>query len=304
MFVANNPAAGFFNGTRGRIVDFRDGQPVVELAGSKRRIKVSPHSWKLEEDGRVRAEVMQLPLRLAWAITIHKSQGMSLDAATIDLSKSFSPGMGYVALSRVRSLDGLFLSGINAMALRMHEEIYELDRSLRKASADLAATAAEASEETSQEPEEATTTNEALLAELKAWRLRRAGAESVPAYIVAHDSVLELIAAKPPVSKQALLGIKGFGGRKLEKYGADVMELVANHLPTQNVAVDNVKPDDFALVRQQTVAEYPRAFKRWELAEEALLLDLFRQELPLEQVCAILERQPSGVWARLQKLLA
>jgi len=242
MFVANNPTAGFFNGTRGKVVDFSDDQPVVQLAGNKRKIKVTEHSWKLEEDGRVRAEVSQLPLRLAWAITIHKSQGMSLDSAEIDLSKSFTPGMGYVALSRVRSLDGLYLSGINAMALRMHEQIYELDRSLRAASAALAVNTPEAPEEEAEQPEAEPVLNETLLAELKAWRLQRARAESVPAYIVAHDSMLELIAAKPPLTTQALLGVKGFGSHKLEKYGADVMELVSKHLPAESKPIDVVKP--------------------------------------------------------------
>src|ERR1019366_4262614 len=99
-----------------------------------------PHSWTLVEDDRTRAEVVQLPLRLAWAITIHKSQGMSLDAAEIDLSKTFTPGMGYVALSRVRSLDGLYLQGLNRMALNMHPQVHDFDSQLRDASARLALT--------------------------------------------------------------------------------------------------------------------------------------------------------------------
>jgi len=66
-------------------------------------------------------------LRLAWAITVHKSQGMSLDAAEVDLSRSFEPGMGYVALSRVRSLAGLSLLGINEMALKVHDEVLDFD---------------------------------------------------------------------------------------------------------------------------------------------------------------------------------
>lgn len=93
----------------------------------------------LVEDGRERAEVVQLPLRLGWAITIHKSQGMSMDAAVIDLRKSFTPGMGYVALSRVRNLDGIYLTGINKMALQLHPEIVTIDRELREASAVLEA---------------------------------------------------------------------------------------------------------------------------------------------------------------------
>ena len=73
---------------------------------------------------------MQIPLRLAWAITVHKSQGMTLDAAEIDLSKSFAPGMGYVALSRIRELRGLRLMGLNNMALRVDEDILDYDSKL------------------------------------------------------------------------------------------------------------------------------------------------------------------------------
>src|SRR5258708_28025312 len=71
---------------------------------------------------------MQLPLRLAWAITIHKSQGMTLDAAEIDLSKSFTPGMGYVALSRVKNLKGLNLLGLNQMALTINQDVAQKDK--------------------------------------------------------------------------------------------------------------------------------------------------------------------------------
>ena len=228
MFVANNPAAGFVNGTRGVVIDFDEGQPVVQLVSS-RKIKVMTHSWKLEEDGRVRAEVMQLPLRLAWAITIHKSQGMSLDAAEIDLGKSFTPGMGYVALSRVRSLDGLYLIGINAMALRMHPQIYEYDQTLRAISARLSLTTSDAPPEAdNREPEEPLPDPDLLMA-LKEWRRERASKDSVPAYIIAHDSVLEAVAIKRPSSTQALLGIKGFGGRKLEKYGDEIIGIVTKN---------------------------------------------------------------------------
>jgi hypothetical protein len=70
----------------------------------------------------------QVPLRLAWAITIHKSQGMTLDAAEIDLGDAFEPGMGYVALSRVRSLSGLKLMNLNEMALKVCPKILEHDQ--------------------------------------------------------------------------------------------------------------------------------------------------------------------------------
>src|SRR5690606_40742426 len=110
-----------------------DGFPVVQTIDG-RTIYTEQASWKVEEDGRTRAELAQLPLRLAWAITIHKSQGMSLDAAEIDLSKSFVPGMGYVALSRVRTLEGLRIKGMNNVALRTNEFVLELDEKLRRQS--------------------------------------------------------------------------------------------------------------------------------------------------------------------------
>lgn len=134
MFVANNFRVGFVNGTRGKVVKFKDGDPIVEVHESGRKIRVEPHKWQMKEDEHVVAEAEQLPLRLAWAITIHKSQGMSLDAAIVDLSKTFTPGQGYVALSRVRSLAGLYLLGMNEMSLRMNEQIYEFDAELMRLS--------------------------------------------------------------------------------------------------------------------------------------------------------------------------
>jgi ATP-dependent DNA helicase PIF1 len=131
MFVANDFKEHYFNGLRGRVVKFnKTGRPIV-LLKSGRKMVVGTHTWTVKEDERVIASAEQIPLRLAWAITIHKSQGMSLDAADIDLSKAFMPGMGYVALSRVRSLDGLYLQGINATALLMHKQIYEFDAELQ-----------------------------------------------------------------------------------------------------------------------------------------------------------------------------
>ncbi len=133
MFVKNNREKGYVNGTLGRVIRFEGDQPVVKTKEGK-YVKVEQEKWNIEEEGEIKAEVRQIPLRLAWAITVHKSQGTTLDAAEIDLSRAFEPGMGYVALSRIRSLKGLRLMGLNKTALTANEEVVEMDKAFRKAS--------------------------------------------------------------------------------------------------------------------------------------------------------------------------
>lgn len=136
MCVKNNFEEGYVNGTLGIVISCKENQdPVIRTATGK-VIKIERASWKIEEEGKVKAELSQYPLRLAWAITVHKSQGMSLDAVEVDLSKSFEPGMGYVALSRVRTLDGLTILGINEKALSVHNEVLEFDAELQVMSAE------------------------------------------------------------------------------------------------------------------------------------------------------------------------
>jgi ATP-dependent exoDNAse (exonuclease V) alpha subunit len=134
MFVKNNFDKGYVNGTLGKVTGFdKEGYPIVRTLAGK-EIIADPTSWTIEDEGVVKAEISQVPLRLAWAITVHKSQGMSLDAAQIDLSKSFVPGMGYVALSRVRTLSGMKLVGINDMALKVNQEVAVVDKGLKEQS--------------------------------------------------------------------------------------------------------------------------------------------------------------------------
>jgi len=133
MFVKNNFEDGYSNGTLG-IVKSLDEENICVRTQEGRTIDVGLANWMIEENGKIKAQISQYPLRLAWAITVHKSQGMSLDAAKIDLSQSFERGMGYVALSRVRSLDGLSLVGFNENALKVSDEVLEFDKELKKIS--------------------------------------------------------------------------------------------------------------------------------------------------------------------------
>ena len=132
MAVKNSPDRKYVNGSIGTIVDFEPytDYPIVEFRNGK-EVSMVPDTWEQRDGDKKRASITQIPLRLAWAITIHKSQGMTLDAARIDLRKAFVEGMGYVALSRVKNLNNLYLTGINEMALRVSKDAQTIDEILR-----------------------------------------------------------------------------------------------------------------------------------------------------------------------------
>lgn len=120
MLVKNNTEKGFVNGTLGTVQGFNDkGFPSIKTFDG-RFITAEAENWSIVDDaGKTLASYTQIPVRLAWAITVHKCQGMTLDAAEIDLSKTFEKGQGYVALSRLKKLDNLKLHGFNETALEV-----------------------------------------------------------------------------------------------------------------------------------------------------------------------------------------
>lgn len=132
MGTKNNPANGLSNGTLATVIGFERGTdyPIIETFDG-RELTLGEAEWAVEEGGKPRAKIRQIPLRLAWAITVHKSQGMSMDAAAIDLSRAFEYGQGYVALSRVRSLAGLHILGWSEGAFQVHPEVGRKDDEFR-----------------------------------------------------------------------------------------------------------------------------------------------------------------------------
>ena len=135
MFVRNNPEKGIVNGSLGEVVDFdEENIPLVKLL-DERIVSAEPEDWKIQdESGKTLARFNQVPLRLAWAITIHKSQGMTLDAAEIDLSNTFEKGQGYVALSRLKKLESLRLLGLNETALKIEPLAFKADKRFKELS--------------------------------------------------------------------------------------------------------------------------------------------------------------------------
>jgi ATP-dependent exoDNAse (exonuclease V) alpha subunit len=135
MCIKNSTEKKYVNGSLGIVEGFEKhtNYPIVRLTNEK-LVTIKPDTWELVDGDKKRASASQIPLRLAWAITVHKSQGMTLDAARVDLSKAFVEGMGYVALSRVRSMEHLALDGLNGMALRVSPLAKQIDADLRKRS--------------------------------------------------------------------------------------------------------------------------------------------------------------------------
>ncbi|MFC4222263.1 ATP-dependent DNA helicase [Lysinibacter cavernae] len=156
MFLRNDPDQRWVNGTLGT-VDHIDGNVWVEVDGELH--EVEPTSWErhrytyaadtktLTKD--VVAEFIQFPLRLAWAVTIHKSQGKTYERAIIDLgTRAFSPGQTYVALSRITSIEGLYLTRpLRPSDVRVDDNVRRFMATVRQEQAARAAAASAASDD-------------------------------------------------------------------------------------------------------------------------------------------------------------
>lgn len=136
MFVVNNPDAGYFNGSRGTVKELGRENIIIKIYGNG-YVRLKRFKFRLDTDIFKDTYISQFPIKLSWGLTIHKSQGMTLDKAEIDLSHAFLPNMGYVALSRLRSIEGLYLKDYNKMAFMVNSEISKIDHTFRKLSAKL-----------------------------------------------------------------------------------------------------------------------------------------------------------------------
>lgn len=124
MLINNiNVEEGFVNGSQGEVLDLDENSVLVRFRNGKTQ-KFGRSCWKSEDDEDM--IISQIPFVLCWAVSIHKIQGATLDTIDVDIGNGiFEFGQAYVALSRVKSLDGLFISSFNPTKIKIHPEVKE-----------------------------------------------------------------------------------------------------------------------------------------------------------------------------------
>lgn len=346
MFIKNDPDKRFINGTLGEVCYLWKDKIKVRIADMGVTIDVEPMEWEniryqLEEtDKTVKSTTIgkfrQYPVRPAWAITIHKSQGLTFDRAIIDARAAFSPGQAYVALSRCRSLEGIVLSSpLRASAFMTDTTI---DDFLQSRLADARALASEVSfvpfdyDRSKDRPEpkignkvasrpsvgiggtEGISTK--LVAALKSWRLEKAHELNVPAFYIFSNKVLDNIAAYLPHTQEELLEVPGIGPAKAEGYGAAILKIVQENCDGTS-AVRSPKAneqetaalDKFRQSTPEAAFSIPQTKQKSKAADaetpklpsHQISFDMFRSGKTVEEIAAERGMSPSTIETHLCK---
>lgn len=273
MFIKNDPERRFINGTLGEVRSIDKNCIAVRLAESGKTIEVEPMEWQNiryqfdEETKEISSKQIgrfkQYPLKAAWAITVHKSQGLTFDKAIIDVHAAFSPGQAYVALSRCRTLEGLVLSSpvsasvfmkdkavdaymnyiycpVQELAFSSCYEYFEYEKkpeseavgseekvNAKKVNAERINTEKSDAEKPAVP---AKIPDTALARELRSWRYERANEIDKPAFVVFSNAALAGIAHLRPTTLTELLKVPGVGPAKVNAYGEEIIGIVRSHL--------------------------------------------------------------------------
>ena len=239
---------GVANGTQGIVEDFVgiDNAPLIRFNNGTVKT-LSRHCWQSEDYPTIGFK--QYPVVLAWATTIHKMQGSSLDQAIMDLgSNVFEAGQIYVGLSRVKSLEGLYLTKFNPRVIKTNPKVREFYRQIPTLDIEVEDIEEETEEKVKEEEKtklftktvtieqrnvnvlevvkaEIDTTNSSLYDKLKSYRLKTSQEREIPPYCVFTNKTLDDLAKKHPVTLDELKMVIGVGKQKCSMYGEDIIDI-------------------------------------------------------------------------------
>lgn len=311
MFIKNDPERRFINGTLGEVRSIDKNCIAVRLAESGKTIEVEPMEWQniryqfdeetkeisFKQIGRFK----QYPLKAAWAITVHKSQGLTFDKAIIDVHAAFSPGQAYVALSRCRTLDGLVLSSpvsasvfmkdkavdaymnyiycpVQELAFSSCYEYFEYEKKPETEAVDSEekvnakkVNAERINTEKSDAEKPAVPVkipDTALARELRSWRYERANEIDKPAFVVFSNAALAGIAHLRPTTLTELLDVPGVGPAKVNAYGEEIIGIVQSHLEDDDFEQGETVSEASEADNHDVVSEAPKKLKKEDLHDD------------------------------------
>lgn len=311
MFIKNDPERRFINGTLGEIRSIDKNCIAVRLAESGKTIEVEPMEWQniryqfddetKEISSKQIGRFKQYPLKAAWAITVHKSQGLTFDKAIIDVHAAFSPGQAYVALSRCRTLEGLVLSSpvsasvfmkdktvdaymnyiycpVQELAFSSCYEYFEYEKkpeseavgseekvNAKKVNAERINTEKSDAEKPAVP---AKIPDTALARELRSWRYERANEIDKPAFVVFSNAALAGIAHLRPTTLTELLKVPGVGPAKVNAYGEEIIGIVRSHLDDDDLGHGGTFSEASEADSQDVVSDVPKKVKKEELRDD------------------------------------
>lgn len=311
MFIKNDPERRFINGTLGEVRSIDKNCIAVRLAESGKTIEVEPMEWQNiryqfdEETKEISSKQIgrfkQYPLKAAWAITVHKSQGLTFDKAIIDVHAAFSPGQAYVALSRCRTLEGLVLSSpvsasvfmkdkavdaymnyiycpVQELAFSSCYEYFEYEKkpeseavgSEEKVNAKKVNAERINTEESDAEKPAvpAKIPDTALARELRSWRYERANEIDKPAFVVFSNAALAGIAHLRPTTLTELLKVPGVGPAKVNAYGEEIIGIVRSHLDDDDLEHGGNFSEASEADSRDVVSDAPKNVKKEELRDD------------------------------------